>query len=203
MRRRPHTTRGIKKERELFAALNRLTNQDEHFKLEQEHSPPTILQYLLAKGTENSQRLLDEALKIRDEPASRRYRKWHRKVRDAWARGHRDANAEAELDAVTKELQNRISGKPTVVTKIKVQGELRGEAKVGVDLGLGKASVSARGKVSVNPKDIVFKVPTRMRNWFVDKLVLSRHQKLLLEMSLDRRSFDDLAYGLKTVWAQS
>jgi hypothetical protein len=195
--------RGIKKEKELFAALSRLSDQDVCFSVEQENAPPTVLHHLLARGVDNSERLLAEARKLRDTEAGRRYRAWHAKVRKAWALGRRDKDAEAELDAVTEELKHRISGKPIVLAKIKVEGELKGEAKTGVNVGLAKVAVGSKGKVRVESGKVSVKVPSQLRNWFVDKLVLSRHQKLLLEMSLDRRSFDDLAHGLKTVWTQT
>jgi hypothetical protein len=196
----PLETRGIKKERELFAALNRLTNKDKHLKVVQEKSPPTVLQHLLAKERYSSQGLLAEAIKLRNGRAGRRYRKWHKELRQAWAAGRRDAEAEEELRAVTKELKKRFSGKPTVLTKIKLQGEITGKAKAGVNVGVASGSVGAKGKISAKSKEVPLVVPSGLRNWFVDQFVLSRHQKILLEMSLDQSSFDDLAYGLKTAW---
>jgi hypothetical protein len=180
-----------------------LTNQDECFTIEQEHSPPTVLHYLLTQGIDNSEQLLKEALKLRDTQAWRCYREWHARVRQAWALGRRDNDAEMELDAVAEELRRRISGKPIVIAKIKVEGEFKGEAQAGLDTGHAKAAVSAKGTARVQSEEISFKVPSQLRNWFVDAFVLSRHQKLLLEMSLDQRSFDDLAHGLKNVWTRS
>jgi hypothetical protein len=193
----PSMTRGIKKERELFAALNKLTNQDEQFRVEQEEAPPTVLHHLLSHGIDNTRRLLEEALKLRDSSAGQRYRLWHTQLRNAWRLGHCDTNAEAELKAVAEELTRRLSGKPLVLTKLTVEGSA--SASVGANLGMAEASVSASARTT--PMTVSVTVPNRLRNWFVDQFCLERHQKLLLEWSLDRRSFDDLAFGMKTAWS--
>jgi hypothetical protein len=189
-------TRGIKRERQLFAGLNRLTNQDQHFKVEQEEAPPTVLHHLLAQGIDNTQQLLQEALRLRDSPAGQSYRRWHRELRKAWGLGRNNIKAQAELDAVTEELKRRLSGKPLVLTRLTVSG--KANAKLSVNAGI--ASADAQLSVRAKPVHIPVGVPSRIRNWFVDHLVLSRHQKLLLEMSLDRRSFDHLAHGMQTAW---
>ena len=192
-------TRGIARERRLFAALNRATNRDERFKVEQEQAPPTILHHLPARGVGNTKQLLEEALQLRDSPAGQSYRKWHGRLRKAWQCGRSDSDAEAELNAVTKELDRRISVKPLVLTKLTVGGA----AHVGVHAHAGIASAGANVTVRARPRKIDVTFPTRVRNWFVDNVAFSRHQKLLFEMSLDRRSFDDLAAGLRGAWNRS
>jgi hypothetical protein len=195
----PAPTPGLARERRLFEALNRATNQDERFKVEQEDAPPTVLHHLLAQGVGNTRQVLDEALLLRDSSAGRGYRKWHGKLRKAWRSGRHDRDAEAELGAVTVELGRRLSGSPTVLTRLTVKGTAN--AGVEADVGIAKAGVEV--SVTAESDKIEIALPNRFRNWFVDNVTFSRHQKLLLEMSFDRRSFDDLALGLRTVWNRS
>jgi hypothetical protein len=195
----PAPTPGVARERRLFAALNQATNQDERFKVEQERAPPTVLHHLLAQGVDNTRQLLDETLLLRDSAAGRGYRKWHGKLRKAWRGGRHDQAAEAELEAVTVELERRLSGKPTVLTRLTVKGTAK--ASVKGDVGIAKAGVEVGVTAERDKIDVVF--PERLRNWWIDNVRFARHQKLLLEMSFDRRSFDDLALGLRTVWNRS
>lgn len=192
-------TRGISRERRLFAALNRATNKDEHIKVEQEHAPPTVLHHLLAQGIGNTKQLLEEALRLRESPAGQSYRTWHGRLRKAWRAGRSDSDAEFELNVVTKELERRLSGKPLVLTRLTVGGT----AHAGVLAHAGVASAGAKISARIKPQKIEVTLPTRLRNWFVDNVAFARHQKLLLEMSFDRRSFDDLALGLRAAWNRS
>jgi hypothetical protein len=140
--------------------------------------------------------ILKQEWQLRDSPAGQRYRQWHAQLRNAWRLGRRDVNADAELKAVTEELRRRLSAKPLVLTKLTVQGS--GNASVGANVGIAKGNISASARTT--PMTVPVAVPNRLRNWFVDQFRLERHQKLLLEWSFDRRSFDDLAFGMKTAW---
>ena len=192
-------TRGISMDRRLFAALTRATNRDERFTIEQEQAPPTVLHHLLAQGVGNTKQLLEEALRLRESAAGKSYRRWHGALRKAWRSGRSDGVAEAELHAVTKELERRLSGKPIVLTKLTVGATAHASVHAHAGIASAGATVSARAE----PRKVEVTFPTRVRNWFVDNVAFSRHQKLLLEMSMDRRSFDDLALGLRSVWNRS
>ncbi|MDB6158095.1 MAG: hypothetical protein JWO04_1801 [Gammaproteobacteria bacterium] len=196
-------SRGLRKEGELFADLERLALRDPRFAVGREAAPPTVLHYLLARGVRNTEGMLEEALNLRAQSDWQRYRAWYRKLRQAWADGGHDPAAEAEVGAVVEELKRRIEGAPLHIATLKCNGELTAEARVGGDIGLAAAKAGAKGTIKIETKDLPVNVPHKLLNWFIDHLILSRHQKLLLEMSLDQRRFDDLAYGLRGAWMAS
>ena len=62
------------------------------------------------------------------------------------------------------------------------------------------AGVNATVKVAVPETKIPVVIPQGLRNWFVDNVVLSRHQKLLLHMAKNQHSFERAREGLRTIW---
>ncbi len=187
-------------EQALFAEIARLANRDKALRKKDEKALPSVLLHLLAQGIKSPRALLDDTLALRDSSAGKSYRQFHKRLRDAWRLGRRDADAEQQIKAVASELKRRISGKPTILTHIIVDGSLKAGAGVKANVGLASAHVTAAGSVAVPKTQLPIAVPSGLRNWFVDNVLLSQHQKLLLRMANDQYSFANVKRGLRTVW---
>jgi len=114
-----------------------------------------------------------------------------------------DPNAANEVATAVQVISQRIKGKPLLLAKLRGNFELSGEGKVGVDAVLGSAQARVRGRVEIQTPWAEVKLPSKLRNWFVDHFLLESHQKLLVDISLNQLGFDDLAYGLHGLWMAS
>ena len=93
-------------------------------------------------------------------------------------------DAEAEVDNLVSELEKRLGAEPAWATQIDLEVE--------ADLGVAKAKVTAR--------EIRVSVPNKVRNWIVDVLPFRGYRKLLLQIVMDQRSYENLTLGLKKLW---
>lgn len=187
-------------ERRLFKGINNLVNRDKALKVKDAEVLPNVLLHLLAQGVTQPRALLDKALEIRASDAGKAYRAFNRRLHDAWLLGREDAAAEKELAEVAKELKRRISGKPLVLTQLEIKGKAKGRAKAGADAGIASAQAEVSGEVRMKKARVPVTIPSALRNWFVDTVLLTRHQKLLLRMALDQRSFVDTRTGMQNIW---
>jgi hypothetical protein len=184
----------------LFAAIAKISDQDRGLRATKEKALPSVVLHLLAQGARSPRGLLDDALKLRDSNAGKSYRVFHKRLREAWRLGRRDADAETQIKAVAEELKRRITGKPTILTRVVVNGSLKANARAGIGTESLGAHITAGGSITI-PKTIVpVAIPRGVRNWFVDNVMFSSHQKLLLHMARDQHSFENVAKGLYNVW---
>jgi hypothetical protein len=187
-------------EQALFAELAKLMNQDKALRTKNERALPNVLLHLLARGAKSPRALLDDALELRASPAGKSYRTFHKRIRDGWRSGRRDTDAEQQIKAVADEFKKRISGKPTVITHLIIDANFKAGVRARGDAGIAAAHFDANVTVTIPETRVEVTVPQGLRNWFVDNILLSRHQKLLLRMAQDQRSFDDVRRGLRAVW---
>ncbi|MFO1161945.1 MAG: hypothetical protein U1E60_24115 [Reyranellaceae bacterium] len=189
-----------RQEQELFGEINKLASRDKALRTKNETALPSVLLHLVAQGIRKPRALLDEALELRDSAAGKSYRVFHKRLRNAWRLGLEDKDAEKDIADVATELERRLSGEPTILTHVIVEGSAEAHAHVKADAGVAGAGVNATVKVAVPETKIPVVIPQGLRNWFVDNVVLSRHQKLLLHMAKNQHSFERAREGLRTIW---
>jgi hypothetical protein len=86
------------------------------------------------------------------------------------------------------------------LARIIVGANIKAEGAVKGNIGVAEGTVRGDVYATIPNTPIDVTVPRRLRNWFVDNVLLSRHQKLLLRMSINQRSFDGVKRGLRTIW---
>jgi hypothetical protein len=186
---------GAQQEAKLFDRLNAVVSTDPRLSSRDTELPPTILHYLMEQGPRNSRELLDKALELR--AADRNfidYRKWHRKLRSAWAMGTHSESDEKDVVDVTRELIKRYPpghdpvDAPRLWSReigLKATLGVKAAAEAGVEADLGKFPVS---------------LPDWIRNWLVEGFQFRSHRKVLLRMALAKKHSDHLLLGLKRLW---
>jgi hypothetical protein len=189
------TTRVSQKESELFDRLDAIVNVDPNLRKQNVRLPPSILPYLLDRQPKSPRDLLDQALKLREEPEWKRYRQWYRKMRAAWVRGKFDEKAEHDLIEVANEIalrykssKYRADAQPIWSTEIGVKGSVSGNVvvtKASLDLDAGKRRIS---------------LPNSLRDWLTETLFFRNHRKVLLQIGLAQHEYDDFVLDLKRLW---
>jgi hypothetical protein len=188
---------GFRKEREVFARLRELVSRDPRLAADDVALPPSALPHLLLSDPRDPQELLERALDLRDSDDGKLYREWHSRLRSAWGKGRRSSRDEDDIEDVRREIESRLASKAEGKTLWATTLDI--EAGAGLTIG-GK---HAKIKAEIGPKvstEVPVGVPNRLRNWLVDSLVFRRHKKLLLRMSLDQHSFDNVSMGLRELW---
>jgi hypothetical protein len=186
---------GAQQEAKLFSRLNAIIAQDPRLSSRDTQLPPTIVPFLLTQSPASPRHLLDNALVLRETDGGfKSYRRWHRELREAWAKGGHDEKREKDVAAVAKELTKRYPpGADPLDTPPAWSREIGIKAKVGAEVGV-KAEVEADfGKFPVS-------LPNWIRNWLMESIGFRSHQKVLLQLALAQRHYDNLLLGLKRLW---
>jgi hypothetical protein len=190
-------------ERALFAKIAEIANQDRSLTAKDEIAVPNVLLHLLADRRKSPRALLDQALEMRDSSAGRSYRAFHKRLRDAWHDGRRDDEAERQIDAVATELKQRISGEPTIIAHLMVGANLTAGVRAKFDAGIAAVDINAKVDIDKPKTPVSIIVPRALRNWFVDDILFSRHQKLLLRMAQSQHKFENIRRGLYAAWRRT
>jgi len=194
---------GFRKEQELFRRFQQYIAIDDRLRADEFELPPSVVPHLLLQDPppRTPGELLERALALRESPAGRAYREWHRRLRHAWSLGRHDDAAERAVVEVLRELKKRFphgqadeDDRPILAMKVDIG--LEAEAKVGGEPWPAEAKLGGK----VEAKDIRVGIPNRLRNWVVDRLPFQRHKKLLLRLSLDQRKYDNLMRHLRQLW---
>ncbi|MCP5071474.1 MAG: hypothetical protein GY946_33355 [bacterium] len=177
---------GFKMEKQLFKRLTEYASTDPGLRLETIRTPPTVLPHLIHQGKPptSTTEILDRAVALRESSDGKKYRAWYQRMRARWELGDHDDVAEAEVDKLVAELDNRIGRSQGWATQV--------DLKIEADIGLAKVEATA--------KDVRLRVPNKIRNWIVDVLPFRGYRKLLLRIVLDQRGYENLTMGLKKLW---
>ncbi len=168
------------REEELFAKLRRSADDDQGFDTHDYTLPPSVLTMLMfdRDPPTSPAELFEKTRELRESDLGAAYRQWHTELRGAWARGEPHDEADAVVEQVAVELERRFGRTPT--------GPLSG-----VNLEAHDAPAAAPGP------------STRLRNWFVERVRLRGHRKLLLRMSLPQVTLEELTGRLRHIWETS
>jgi hypothetical protein len=183
----------------LFAEITRIANRNELSFTDQE-ALPNVLLHLIAEKERSPRAILDAALRLRETDEGLAYRDLNRRLRQAWSVGRRDGTLQAELNRVAVELGRRLSGKPMHITAVSIGGTLEVAGGPKADLGIFKFEARGSIKATLENINVRIEVPAGVRNWFVDRFLLKKHQKILLRMARDQHSFTDVGKALEKVW---
>jgi hypothetical protein len=187
-------------EKALFAQLAEIANQDQSFTTRDDSALPNVLLHLLADGSKSPRALLDQALELRNSNAGRSYRAFHKRIRDAWREGRRDDEAMRQINDIAKELERRISGEPSVIAHLVVGANLTAGIRAKINASIASVDFDAKITIDKPKTPIAITVPSALRNWFVEDILFSRHQKLLLRMAQSQRRFDNVRRSLFAAW---
>lgn len=184
---------GARQEERLYGRLAEMADDVEELRHADFTLPPSVVPFLIVSGEPGSPReLLEQAMALRASETGDAYRTWHAKLRSAWKEGRRNLDAEADLVDVADEVRGRFG--------LDQAGDdaprLTLSAGVGVTFGIVDVGVAAEHDVRV-------RLPDRVRNWLVETFRFRGHRKMLLRMSLDQATFDNIARGLQDLWWKS
>ncbi len=208
---------GARQEAHLFERLNAVVSTDSRLSSRDRELPPTILQYLVGRQPRDSRELLDKALELRDSDEDFiAYRKWHRKLRAAWAMGTHSESDERDVAEVTRELLKRYPPGHDPVDAPRLWSREIGikatfGAEAGFDSGIERELVGgkkltagikagAEAGIEADLGKVTVSLPDWIRNCLVEGILFRSHRKVLLRMALAKRHSDYLLLGLKRLW---
>jgi hypothetical protein len=181
---------GFSQEERLYRRLASMADEVEELRHADFTLPPSVVPYLIVNEKPRSPReLLQQAMNLREGSMGAAYRAWHSRLRSAWMDGRRDLDAEADVADVADEVRRRFG-----LDDHGPQGpQLTLSGGVAVNFGVVELGAAAE-------HDVRIRLPDRVRNWLVDAFRFRGHRKMLLRMSLDQATFDNIAHGLKNLW---
>jgi hypothetical protein len=201
--RRPAPGDWPSQERAMFAEIVALANRTEGVRVKDSPELPSVLPHLLAENPKSPRALLDDAIKLRATRDGADYRTFHKQLRNDWRFGRLNPKAEKEIAAVARQLERRIGGEPTVITHVTLSGDIKATGWTGGNIGIGGGKIEGRFNAKFPETKVPIAVPETLRNCFVENILFTGHQKLLLQMARDEAKSTNVRKGLYEVWRQA